>query len=200
VTTKPGNSGRPRSERASKAILEAAYALLIERGFQGVSVEAIAERASTSKATIYRWWPNKAAVVTEAFLAAITPALPYPDTGSARDDVQAQVEALIRSVKTDSYGRVWADLVAESQRDAEVAEAFRSKFLAARRASAREVLERGVSRGEIRLDADLELGVDLIYGPVWFRVLTGHGTLDEPFATKLIDHAFNGLAADPGGS
>ena len=156
-------------------------------------MDSIAERAQTSKATIYRWWPNKAAVATEAFLAEIAPALPYPDTGSTRHDLHAQVIALLQSIAHDSYGRVWVDLVAESQRDPEVAEAFRSKFLAARRASARAVIERGIDRGEVRTDADLEIAIDLIYGPVWFRVLTGHGPLDEAFADVLIEHAFNGL-------
>src|SRR5919112_2209299 len=79
--------GRPRSERAHRAILQAANELLESEGFASVTVEAIAERAGVSKATVYRWWPNRAAVVVDGFLSIVSFAVPFPHTGRAREDI-----------------------------------------------------------------------------------------------------------------
>jgi AcrR family transcriptional regulator len=80
--------GRPRSERAHRAILQAANELLESEGFAAVTVEAIAERAGVSKATVYRWWPNRAAVVMDGFLSIVSSEVPFPHTGRAREDIR----------------------------------------------------------------------------------------------------------------
>jgi AcrR family transcriptional regulator len=189
--------GRPRSERARRAILQAANELLEGEGFAAVTVEAIAERAGVSKATVYRWWPNKAAVVMDGFLSTVSSEVPFPHTGHAREDIRLHMRRLTEAFG-GKIGRTVAALIAEGQTDPELAEALRSRWLSVRRAEAWEILELGIERGELREDLDLEVAVDVLYGPIYYRMLVGHAPLDDDFADALADHIFSGLGArDP---
>ena len=186
--------GRPRSERARRAILQAANELLESEGFAAVTVEAIAERARVSKATIYRWWPNRAAVVMDGFLSIVSSEVPFPHTGRAREDIRIHMRRLAEAFG-GKMGRTVAALIAEGQADPELAEALRSRWLSVRRVEVRDILELGIERGELRDDIDLEVAVDVLYGPIYYRMLVGHARLDEAFADVLADHIFAGLAA-----
>jgi AcrR family transcriptional regulator len=161
-----------------------------------VTVEAIAERAGVSKATIYRWWPNRAAVVMDGFLSVVSSEVPFPHTGRARVDIRTHMRRLAEALGGE-MGRTVAALIAEGQDDPELAEALRSRWLSVRRAEAREILELGIKRGELRDDIDLEVAVDVLYGPIYYRMLVGHEPLDSDFADAIADHAFAGLAASP---
>jgi AcrR family transcriptional regulator len=186
--------GRPRSERAHRAILQAANELLENEGFAAVTVEAIAERAGVSKATIYRWWPNRAAVVMDGFLSIVSSEVPFPHTGHAREDIRIHMRRLAEAF-SGNLGRTVAALIAEGQADPELAEALRSRWLSVRRTEAREILELGIERSELREDLDPEVAVDVLYGPIYYRMLVGHAPLDEDFADTLADHVFAGLRA-----
>jgi AcrR family transcriptional regulator len=189
--------GRPRSERAHRAILQAANDLLETEGFAAVTVEAIAERAGVSKATVYRWWPNRAAVVMDGFLSIVSSEVPFPHTGRAREDIRIHMRRLAEAF-SGKIGSTVAALIAEGQSDPELAEALRSRWLSVRRAEAREILELGIERGELREDLDPEVAVDVLYGPIYYRMLVGHAPLDDDFADALADHVFSGLGArDP---
>ena len=189
--------GRPRSERAHRAILQAANDLLESEGFAALTVEAIAERAGVSKATIYRWWPNRAAVVMDGFLSIVSSEVPFPHTGHAREDIRIHMRRLAEAF-SGKIGRTVAALIAEGQSDPELAEALRSRWLSVRRKEAREILELGIERGELREDIDQEVAVDVLYGPIYYRMLVGHAQLDDDFADALADHVFAGLRArDP---
>ena len=186
--------GRPRSERAHRAILQAANELLESEGFAAVTVEAIAERAGVSKATVYRWWPNRAAVVMDGFLSIVSSEVPFPHTGHAREDIRIHMRRLAEAF-SGKIGRTVAALIAEGQSDPELAEALRSRWVSVRRTEAREILELGIERGELREDLDPEVAVDVLYGPIYYRMLVGHAPLDDDFADVLADHVFAGLAA-----
>ena len=173
--------GRPRSERAHRAILQAANDLLESEGFAALTVEAIAERAGVSKATIYRWWPNRAAVVMDGFLSIVSSEVPFPHTGHAREDIRIHMRRLAEAF-SGKIGRTVAALIAEGQSDPELAEALRSRWLSVRRKEAREILELGIERGELREDIDQEVAVDVLYGPIYYRMLVGHAPLDDDFA------------------
>jgi AcrR family transcriptional regulator len=189
--------GRPRSERAHRAILQAANDLLETEGFAAVTVEAIAERAGVSKATVYRWWPNRAAVVMDGFLSIVSSEVPFPHTGRAREDIRIHMRRLAEAF-SGKIGSTVAALIAEGQSDPELAEALRSRWLSVRRAEAREILKLGIERGELREDLDPEVAVDVLYGPIYYRMLVGHAPLDDDFADALADHVFSGLGArDP---
>ncbi|WP_425803082.1 TetR/AcrR family transcriptional regulator [Desulfitobacterium sp. Sab5] len=188
--------GRPRSEETKKAILNASYELLLENGFNTVTVEGIAERAGVSKATIYKWWPNKAAVVLDGFFAATESMLQVPDTGSAREDLFIQVNNLATFV-TSTKGKVITELIAEGQFDANIAKEYRIRYFNPRRLISRQIIERGIQRGELKNDLDVELSIDLIFAPLFYRLLITGDTVDAAFVKSLVSYALIGLSKKP---
>jgi AcrR family transcriptional regulator/predicted enzyme related to lactoylglutathione lyase len=181
---------RRRNERARTAILRAARELLDRRGFQRLTIEGIAERAGVGKATIYRWWPSKAAVAMDAVLEAASARIPFPDTGSAREDLRRQIASVIELYTRTKTGRGIRALIAESQHDPSLAESLRDRFIASRRAEAATVFERGIERGELRPDLDVGVAIDALYGAVYYRLLVSHAPLDAAYADTLIDQVF----------
>jgi AcrR family transcriptional regulator len=185
--------GRRRSERSHRAILAATQELLVERGYADVTIEGIAARAGVGKQTIYRWWPSRAALVLEAYLAG-EEAVPPPAEGrSVRDDVLALLGWLIAVLAEPTGGPVLAGLVSDLQHDADLARGFRRDVVPARREAMLAALERGRARGEIREDADLELAVDALHGAVFYRLLLSGEPLDDAFAERLAEQVLDGL-------
>jgi AcrR family transcriptional regulator len=184
--------GRPRDEYARQRILESALALVEEVGFVNATTDAIAERAGASKSTIYRWWSNKAAVVIEALEDQVSHEQPFPNTGNLRRDIHQQLQNFIGFL-TGRRGRLFMAFIAAAQSDPEVAEAFRELWIKPRRRNARHVLERYQQEGSIPRNVDLNTALDLIYGPVYFRLLAGHGPLTPEFGRMIADLALNGL-------
>ncbi len=189
--------GRPRSERARRAILQAAADLLLDEGGDRVSMDAVAERAGVSKATIYRWWPSKEMLTVDALLEWATAGSPPRDTGTLRGDLLALVQPWVREIRRRPFGRVIAALVSEAQSDPEFAQVYRARFVEQRRVPMRDAFERAIARGEIRADLDLEVALDLIYGPLYHRLLHGHAPLNGRFAQDVVDLALAGIAHQP---
>lgn len=186
--------GRPRNNEAEASILAASYELLLEIGFGSVTVEKIAERAKVSKATIYKWWPNKAAVVMDGYLSAASARLPVPDTGSVMEDIMIHAVNLSIFLRSRE-GKIITELIGEGQFDAGLAEAYRARFFAPRRQEAGQLLERGVARGELKENLDIGSTLDLLYGPIFYRLLITDNTLDEAFVKYVISSAFEGIKA-----
>jgi AcrR family transcriptional regulator len=191
----PKRRGRRRSLVAESAILCAAMQLLEKKPLREVTAEAIARRAGVSKATIYKWWPNKSLVALDAFLTRMQRDVGTPDTGSARKDFTEQLKAVIHFY-TSPRGRIFAQFIAEGQSDANFLVQFRERFLRARRDEVRVMWRRGVDRGEIRGEIDGDVALDLIYGPMIFRLLTGHSPLNDAQAEAMVDAAFHGLESN----
>ncbi|MGO9140193.1 MAG: TetR/AcrR family transcriptional regulator, partial [Streptosporangiaceae bacterium] len=145
----PARRGRPRSEQADRAILQAATEILAERGLGGMSIEEVAARAGVGKATIYRRWSSRGTLALDAFLAEFQGQQPSPDTGTLRGDLLAALRAWIRSVTQTSAGAMLAGLIAEAQQDPKLAEAWRERVVERLRAQHKLMLERAVGRGEI---------------------------------------------------
>jgi AcrR family transcriptional regulator len=188
--------GRPRSEKAQKAILAAAIDLLLEHGLHAMSMDAVAERAGVSKATIYRWWPSKELLALDALATEwqVTAPDATRDTGSLRGDLLARLRPWLRQLRDKPYGRVVAGLVATAQADAEFAGLYLERFVRPRRDAMRPVLLRAIERGEIPANIELEVALDLIYGPIYHRMLHSHAPLDERFARNLVDTIIAGIA------
>ena len=195
-TAEARGPGRPRSEKAQKAILAAAIELLLEHGLHAMSMDAVAERAGVSKATIYRWWPSKELLALDALATEwqVTAPAATRDTGSLRGDLLARLCPWLRQLRDKPYGRVVAGLVATAQADAEFAELYLERFVRPRRDAMRPVLVRAIDRGEIPANMDLEVALDLIYGPIYHRMLHGHAPLDERFARNVVDTIIAGIA------
>ena len=183
--------GRPRCPTTHQAILDAANNLLDEIGFTNMSLEGIAARAGVGKATIYRRWSNKASVVMDAFLAATAKEIAFPNTGSAREDIRRQMRSVVK-VLNGPRGRTIATLIGVVQSDNELAEAFRTRFVAVRRGEAKAVVQRGIANGEFKPDMDLESVLDCLYGPLYFRLLIGHEKASAKYADQLVDLVLRG--------
>lgn len=184
--------GRPRNVETEKSILSASYDLLLETGFGAVTVEKIADRAKVSKATIYKWWPNKAAVVMDGFLSSAADRLPVPDTGSVFDDILMHATNLSRFL-ISREGKIITEIIGEGQMDSGLAEAYRTRYFQPRRLEARLLMERGVQRGELKDNLDIEVVTDLIYGPIFYRLLVVSQPIDDAYVQQLVRYAFQGI-------
>lgn len=184
--------GRPRSEKTKNAVLSAAYDLLLENGFGAVTIEKIADRAGVSKATIYKWWPNKAAVIMDAFFDAAVVRLPVPDTGSVISDMIIQVNNLATFLLSQE-GKVINEIIAEGQSDLKLAETYRTMYFKPRRLDSRYILERGISRGELNEDLDIELVMDLIFGPLFYRLLITGDEINKDFVEHIVRYILKGV-------
>jgi AcrR family transcriptional regulator len=188
--------GRPRSEKARQAILTAARELLLEQGVQAMSMDDVAERAGVSKATIYRWWPSKELVALDA-LAATWAGLTsgaQRDTGSLRGDLLARFRPWQRELNAQPFGRVFAGLIAEAQTDPEFAKLYLEHFIHPRREATRALLVRGIDRGELAPDTDLDVALDLLYGPIYHRLLSRHARLTDRFVQQVVDAVIRAFA------
>ena len=176
--------GRPRSEPARVAILRSTLKLLGENGFSDLSIEGVAAHADVGKATVYRWWPNKAALITDAFASSTGRKLHFPDTGSVYTDMNQQMRQLIKIFRS-RRGRIVSAILAAGQSDKDVIRAFRERFMKPRRQEAYATLQRGIQRGELRDDVDMDLLLDSLYGPIYMRFLIGHRKLTPDFVDRL---------------
>ena len=184
--------GRPRSEHARLAILRSTLKLLGENGFSDLTIEAVAAHASVGKATVYRWWPNKAVLIADAFASSTTRKLHFPDTGFVRTDMSQQMRQLIKVFRSPR-GRIVSAILGGGQSDRDLIAAFRERFLWPRRREAYATLRRGILRGELRQDQDLDLLLDSLYGPIYMRFLIRHQKLDETFADGICGLVLGGL-------
>jgi AcrR family transcriptional regulator len=192
--------GRPRSEKARTAILDAAAELLLAHGLSAVSMDAVAEKAGVSKATIYRWWPTKETLALDALYTEWAGAGPAPrNTGTLRGDLLSLLRPWARLAGERSQSRVIAALLSEAHSDPAFAEEYRRRILEPRREVARDVFLRAVDRGEIAPDTKIEVALDVVYGPIYHRLLQGHAKLSDRFVQDVVDMALRGILRDRGG-
>ena len=189
--------GRPRSTESQAAILDAVWTLLESVSLRDLSIEAIARAAGVGKTTIYRWWPNKAAIVMDAFFEKLSPQIQFPEGESAAAAIAQQMASLVRAF-SGQYGRVVAQIIAEGQANPETLGRYRDRFLYPRREAAREIVQQGIESGEFDPNLDPELAIDMLYGPIYFRLLIGHLPLDPQFERELSQQALRALK--PAGS
>jgi AcrR family transcriptional regulator len=192
--------GRPRSERSHRAILEAANEILEERGFVDLTMDEVAQRGGVSKATIYRWWPTKGMLVFEAFTANFLAHQPTPDTGSLRGDLLAALRGWIRTVKGTVTGRTLVGLIAEVQRDPDLAEIWRERFVTRVREQHRLMIDRALERGEVSADVDSDVILDLLFGSAYHRLLQSHLPLSDHFAQAVVDTVVSGAQSGHAGT
>ena len=192
--TEPRGRGRPRDEGARAAVLRAARLLLDEGGLTAVTMDRLAARTGVGKPTIYRSWPNAHAVALDALLqsAALMPSV--KESAAPLKDLRRQLRRIAALFATPT-GRSVALMIAAAQSETELAKVFRHRFMLASREEGRRLLTRAIAAGELRGDIAMEPALDLIYAPLFFRLLVGHGALDRKFVDAVLDHALRGLAA-----
>jgi AcrR family transcriptional regulator len=190
-------SGRPRSDRVHRAILNAARDLLIEDGFADLRLEHVAARAGVGKAAIYRRWPSKEALALELLMELAAPHLAIQETGDTRHELLAAVTNAMRALVDTPFGPVIRALLSQIAINPSLGDPFRAKVVQARRAEVARVIARGVSRGDLRADVDVDIATELLVGPVYFRLMFG-GELTQAFAGRVVDALLQGYAARGG--
>ncbi len=183
-TTRPG--GRPRDESRDQAIRRAALQLLAEVGYDGVTMDRVAARAKAGKATIYRRWPSKLALVVDAITMSAEQSMPVPDTGSFRTDMLAFLSSF-RDAIGDDRGRILAELVSEMPRNSELRDALRNGLLAQRKAASDVIAQRGISRGEINAETDRAVLMELGPALVLQRILLSGEPVDVGFMERIVN-------------
>lgn len=186
--------GRPRDEQAGANILASTIELLTEEGFSGVSVDAVAAAAGVSKATIYRRWSSREALLLDAAACLSPVAEQVPDTGTLRGDLRALFRGFLPALTAGLPGQILPQMIAEGTRSPEIRELL-GTFAAERLQRWRTVLERGVARGEMAAGLDAEVVLDCLTGPLFFRLLVSGEPLDDALAEHLVDLVLHGIAA-----
>jgi AcrR family transcriptional regulator len=182
---------RTRDEDARRRILDSARDLVYEFGPRAVTVNEIAAAAGVGRQTIYRWWPSKSAVIMDALIEMTDP-IPHDLPESTHDAVRLQMRRVTKMFASRN-GELIRELVADSQGDPKIAKEFRDRFFAHRRARGAATLNRGVAAGELRPDLNVENALDLLYGPLWLRLLIGHRPLTRTAADQILDLAWPAL-------
>jgi len=183
--------GRPRSDEAHQAILKAALQLVSAQGFRAITVNQIAAEAGVGKMTVYRRWPHKAALVMDALLELVGPQTDFPSSPRALNSLREQLRLQAKFFRS-RYGRLIRSLLAEAQFDEELASAFRERWIQPRRRGVVQILQRAIQEGDLRNDIDLEAATDLLYGPIYYRLLLGTGAIDGRFIDRLYQQFLTG--------
>lgn len=178
--------GRPRSDESKAAVLAAAFAILRERGYSDMAIEAVAARAGVAKTTIYRWWKNRQELAVEAFFANTTQELAFPDTGSIRQDFRQQIHQLASFLR-GPVGEAMAAMIFASRQDPILREALGTRWVSPRRRWGKERIQRAADQGQCVPGIDLNVALEVMYSPIYNRMLFGLGV---PTAEE-VDAALN---------
>jgi AcrR family transcriptional regulator len=178
--------GRPRDERIDTEVVSAVLGALRAGGYGAVTIDGIARKVKRARTSIYRRWPSKRHLVAYAVLSAMGDN-PAANTGALRQDLEAAVETLLNAF-AGPLGQALAGLVADMAQDPELAHTIRQEVLAARRKSMREAFARARARREIRPDLDVELALDVLTGPFYFRTLFGHAPITRKMTRDIVDY------------
>jgi AcrR family transcriptional regulator len=189
----PRGPGRPRDQKAHTAILMAAIDLTREVGYDALAMDAVAARAGVGKATIYRYWPGREALMAEA-VEAIVRLVPLPDTGTTEGDLLVLMRATMRMYQDPATPPLLSGLIAAMARSPLIADRIRNGFVGVRRAAMREVLRRGIGRGELARETDVELALDLLSGSMLWRSLMGGESIDEPYTREVVRRVLRAFA------
>ena len=184
--------GRPRSELSTVAILKATIELLEENGYSALSVEAIATRAGVGKTTIYRWWSNKEYLLLDVFLRVTQSEVQFKEHASIQQNF-SQLLISLTNVLSSTVGRTMLSIVAQSGPDSEIANKFYSSYLQPRRHGGKKILESAITKGEIRNNVILDLVLDMLFGPIYFRILVYKDNPSVEYIESLVDQVLEGI-------
>jgi len=191
---KTTGKGRPRSEKSRQKILKATNALLLHTSVQELSIEAIAKKAKVGKTTIYRWWPSKAAVVMDALISQPGLAAPLPTPKNNAEAIQMQLEKLIRMLDSNN-GDTIAQLFSEAQASTEARNIFTENFLSPLVDALQFSLEQGIKDKEFRSSLDIKTAIDMLCGPIFFRLMAHPHDLNEEFGETYPKEALRIISA-----
>jgi AcrR family transcriptional regulator len=183
--------GRPRNEATRIAILNAAFAVLMERGYAGMSIEAVAQRAKTAKTTIYRWWDSKSELAVDAFFHTTAAAIELPETGSVQEDFRQQITNLA-NLLSGSTGAVFAAMLGGARTDRELARSLGERWLEPRREWGFAKIMQAINTGQCKPGIDPIAALGILYGPLYAPLLFGEPV---PSAEQIAAHLAIALPA-----
>jgi AcrR family transcriptional regulator len=186
------NGGRPRNPDIDRAVLAAAARLVLSSGLRAVSIDAIAAEAGVGRMAIYRRWPNKAAIVMSAFVARVDPTTLFAPASNFLESIRLQMRTMAKAFRGKD-GALLRVLLAEAQHCPEVAEELRERWTMPRRRMATAYFEQGIREGRLRADVDVNVMIDLLYAPIYYRLQMGTGPLSNAYIDEIFEHAMRGL-------
>lgn len=187
--------GRPRDERIDSEVVSAVLSVLRSQGYEAVTMGGIARRVRRARSSIYRRWPSKRHLVAYTVVSEMG-GNPAADTGSLRRDLEAAVGTLL-SAFAGPLGKALAGIVADMARDPQLADMIRQEVLAARRKSMRDAFSRAKAREEVRTDLDIELVIDMLTGPFYYRRLFGHAPITRRLTQDVVSYVLRVVAPEP---
>ncbi|MDX6228576.1 MAG: hypothetical protein QOI76_1966 [Frankiales bacterium] len=176
-----------RASRTEAAILEATRELLSESGVRHLTVEKVAARSGVAKTTIYRRWRSKDELALAVLIDFVQSIVPVPRGEGARSELVALLKGAVNSLGSTIMGRVMQGLVSELATNEDLSRAFRERVVALRVGEVRKIVQRGIERGELRPDTDVDLLHELLFGPVYYRLFLSGGALDRKLAARIVD-------------
>ena len=195
VTRDDGSRPRQlRTEQVHDKVLAAAAQLALEGGLAAATMEAIAARAGVSKRTLYKYWPSRGAVVLEGFMRSAATSWSLPENATVAESFEALAVAAVNLFTETPAGPLMRSLIADAQSQDEIAKAIRDQWLRPRRAVAADLIRQAIGTGEFRADLDVEVVLDLLFAPIYYRLLLGHENLDQQFAVASVRHLVAGLS------
>ena len=183
-----------RGERTEAAILEATRELIIEGGVHGLTVEGVAARAGVAKTTVYRRWRSKEELALAVLLKSAKE-IAVPDLGNVRDELIAFLNDAVRVLGRTLMGRVMQGLVSDFAANEALGKAFRDQVVSLRLAGVRRLIDRAIERGELRSDVDVMLVQELLFGPLFYRLLLTGKKLDNRLAERVVDAVLPGIVS-----
>jgi AcrR family transcriptional regulator len=183
-----------RRDGTKAAILEATREILAESGVHGLTVEGVAARAGVAKTTIYRRWGSKDELALAVLLDMVEEVTAVPDLDNTRAELIAFVEGAVKILGSTLMGRVMQGLVSEFAANPALARSFQERVVSRRVAEVRRLLDRGIQRGDLRPDADVELVHELLFGPVYYRLLLSGRPLHEGLGGRVVDAVLPAIA------
>jgi AcrR family transcriptional regulator len=187
------STGCRRNAETSRAILQAAAAILQEKGYADFTIEEVARRSGASKSTIYRWWSNKMSLLFDSYAGESEKMLEIPDFGDVEEEIIFMVRSIWKFWRETPSGQAFRLMIAEAQTDPSVVAEWRSHFLPERRKLLLFVLQRAANRGELRRDIDFEAVIDIMFGYAWYRLLTGQIDDDLKVITAMVRAIVQGI-------
>ena len=190
--TNSARAGRPRNPKIHRAVLAAAARLVLADGFGTLTMDTIAAAAGVGRMTLYRRWPNKAAIVMDAFVARVDPNTLFVAGENYLETIRLQMRAMAKSFRGED-GVLMRALLGAAQLDPELATALRDRWTMPRRQMAIAYFRDGMKRGYLRRDTDPDVVIDLLYAPIYYRLQMGTGPLSSAYVDEIFDHAMKGL-------
>ncbi len=187
--------GPRRSEASTNAVLIAAYTELSEHGWRGFSVDRVAKTAKASKQTIYRWWKSAACLAVDAALATLAekPA-PVAPNADVRDRIAALIEPMLLAVRTGDGAHAWRGALLAAADDSDAGEIFRAWFSESVKVPLRHILAEQALKGVVRRDWDIDLATELLFGPIWHRLIAMRGPVPEAYSRRLVESVLKALS------